>query len=161
MQLKHVNIPLVRRLRTISFIRYFPDAVERELMKEGEKLSDMLSMPVKDALGRDVAVNYEEDIINIRDILDATTARKNIFGDSVELQKLTLEQVTHISAYEKDVEQAVQWIDDLFYVMIQEHGHVGCNVNEIQSQKDEHQAFQETAKVRASFLQLTSFCTFL
>lgn len=128
-------------------VRTVLDVVEKELKKEGEKLSDMLSMPVKDALGRDVDVDYEEDIINIRDILDATTARRNIFCDSVELQKLTLEQVTYIATYEKDVSQAIQWLDDLFDVMVKEHGHVGCNVNEIQNQKDEHQAFQETAKV--------------
>lgn len=123
------------------------DVVERELVKEGEKLSDMLSMPVKDALGREIAVDYMEDIINIRDILDATTARRNIFSDSVELQKLTLEQVTHIYEYEKDAEQAVRWLDELFQVLLKDHGHVGCTVYEIQAQKDEHQTFQETAKV--------------
>ncbi|RZC40718.1 hypothetical protein BDFB_002334, partial [Asbolus verrucosus] len=122
------------------------DAVERELVKEGEKLSDMLSMPVKDALGREIYVDYAEDIINVRDILDATTARKNIFSDSVELQKLTLEQITHIYSYEKDVSQAIQWLDDLFQVLLKDHGHVGCTVYEIQTQKDEHQTFQETAK---------------
>ncbi len=47
-------------------------------------------MPVKDALGREVHVNYDEDIVNVKDILDATNARKNIFNDSVELQKLSL-----------------------------------------------------------------------
>lgn len=124
------------------------DAVERELVKEGEKLSDMLSMPVKDALGRELNVDYSEDIINIRDILDATTARKNIFNDSVELQKLTLQQVTHIDCYEKDATQAIQWLDDLLQVMLKDYGHVGCTVYEIQAQKDEHQIFQETAKVK-------------
>ncbi|XP_031348623.1 titin isoform X3 [Photinus pyralis] len=122
------------------------DAMERELVKEGEKLSDMLSMPVKDALGRELALDYSEDIANIRDILDATNARKNLFSDSVELQKLTLEQVTHIDAYECDAKQAIQWLDELFQVMLQHHGHVGITTYEIQVQKDEHQTFQETAK---------------
>ncbi|KAF5301257.1 hypothetical protein FQR65_LT00957 [Abscondita terminalis] len=122
------------------------DAMERELVKEGEKLSDMLSMPVKDALGRELALDYSEDIANIRDILDATTARKNLFSDSVELQKLTLEQVAHINSYEKDARQAIQWLDELFQVMLQNHGHVGITTYEIQVQKDEHLAFQETAK---------------
>jgi hypothetical protein len=35
----------------------------------------------------------------------------------------------------------------LFKVMLKSHTHVGCNVSEIQNQKDEHQAFQDTAKV--------------
>lgn len=107
----------------------------------------MLSMPVKDALGREINVNYEEDIVNIHDILDATTARRNIFSDNVELQKLTLEQITHITAYERDVAQAVGWIEELFDVMVKEYGAVGCNVEEIQRQKEEQLAFQETAKV--------------
>ncbi|KAG7188140.1 hypothetical protein KM043_013361 [Ampulex compressa] len=122
------------------------EALERELVKEGEKLSDILSMPVKDALGRDVHVDYGEDIVNVRDILDATNARKNIFNDSVELQKLSLKQVTLIYTYENDAEQAIKWLNDLYNVLLENHMQVGCNANEIQSQKEEHQSFQETAK---------------
>lgn len=81
------------------------DSLERELVKEGEKLSDILSMPVKDALGREICVNYDEDIVNVKDILDATNARKNIFNDSVELQKLSLKQIALIYMYESDAEQ--------------------------------------------------------
>lgn len=33
--------------------------------------------------------------------------------------------------------------------MLKSHTHVGCSVSEIQNQKDEHQAFQDTAKVSA------------
>lgn len=120
--------------------------VEKELKKEGEKLSDILSMPVKDALGRDIGIDYSEDIAIIRDILDATIARKKIFMDSVELQKLTLEQVAHIQTCEQDAAMAIKWISDLYSVMIRTNSHVGCNINEIQIQKEELQLFQETAK---------------
>lgn len=123
------------------------DKILKELEKEGEKLTDVLSMPIKDALGRDCGIDYNDDIATIRDILDATKARRNIFLDSVELQKLTLEQMTHIYTYEQDADVALQWMDDLFAVMRKTHLHVGCNVYEIQSQKEELQTFQETAKV--------------
>ncbi|XP_065086480.1 SEC14 domain and spectrin repeat-containing protein 1-B [Ochlerotatus camptorhynchus] len=122
------------------------DSVEKEIIKEGEKLSDILSMPVKDAVGREVEVDYSEDIANVRDILDATISRSRIFVESVELQRLTLDQITHIYKYETDAETALQWMDDLYKVMIRSHTHVGTNVYEIQAQKDEHQTFQETAK---------------
>lgn len=128
------------------------DGIESDLVKEGEKLSDMLSIPVKNALGADVVVSYEEDIVNIRDVLDATRARKNIFIDSVELQKITLEKITHILAYEGDIQQAIQWLNDLLKVMYDTLSHVGCNVHEIQAQKDELQSFQETVKVSCCFL---------
>ncbi|OXU25614.1 hypothetical protein TSAR_004154 [Trichomalopsis sarcophagae] len=122
------------------------EGLEIELVKEGEKLSDILSMPVKDALCRDVQIDYGEDIINIQDILDATNARKNIFNDSVELQKLTLKQIALIHTYESDAEQAIRWLDDLFEVLVSSHVEIGCNVAEIQTQKQEHQSFQETAR---------------
>lgn len=44
--------------------------------------------------------------------------------------------------------QAVKWLNDLFNVLLRNHMEVGCNVKEIQSQKEEHQSFQETAKVK-------------
>ncbi|XP_076636076.1 uncharacterized protein LOC143349064 isoform X2 [Colletes latitarsis] len=122
------------------------ETLECELVKEGEKLSDILSMPVKDALGRDVQVDYGEDIVNVRDILDATNARKNIFNDSVELQKLSLKQIALIYTYESDAEQAIKWLNDLYDVLLKNHMEIGCNALEIQSQKEEHQSFQETAK---------------
>lgn len=93
------------KLLTLEKSQAVLDNLERELVKEGEKLSDILSMPVKDALGREIHVNYDEDIVNIKDILDATNARKNIFNDSVELQKLSLKQIALIHMYESDAEQ--------------------------------------------------------
>lgn len=36
--------------------------------------------------------------------------------------------------------------------MLKAHMHVGCNVYEIQCQKQEQQSFQETAKVRKSVM---------
>ncbi|KAJ8687535.1 hypothetical protein QAD02_023329 [Eretmocerus hayati] len=122
------------------------DALERELVKEGEKLSDILSMPVKDALCRDVQIDYAEDIINVQDILEATNARKNIFSDSVELQKLTLEQIALVYNYETDAEQAICWLNDLFDSLVGDHVEIGCDVSELQSQKQEHQSFQEVAR---------------
>lgn len=78
------------------------EALEKELVKEGEKLSDLLSIPVKDAFGRELPVNYQEDIINVREILEMTIARRQLFKDSVELQRLTLQQIIHIRNYENN-----------------------------------------------------------
>lgn len=79
--------------------------MEKELVREGEKLSDLLSMPVKDALGRELSVSYAGDIVNVREVLDMSTARRQLFRDSVELQRLTLQQATHVHDYEKDAAQ--------------------------------------------------------
>lgn len=81
------------------------------MVKEGEKLSDILAMPVKDALGRDIDVDYSEDIANLREVLDAAKARFKIFSASMDMQKLTLEQITHIHCCEKDAQMAVKWVE--------------------------------------------------
>ncbi|KAK7590725.1 hypothetical protein V9T40_002338 [Parthenolecanium corni] len=122
------------------------DMLEKELVREGEKLSDLLSIPVKDALGRELSVNYQNDIVNVQEILEMTIARKQLFKDSVELQKLTLQQVIHVQNYEKNALQAKEWLDELYNVLLKSHSHVGSSVHEIQLQKEEHQCFQETAK---------------
>lgn len=141
------NVDLANdNLKKLRDNQTYLDKIEKELIKEGEKLSDMLSMPVKDALGREIDSDFSDDIANVRDILDATIARRNIFVDSIELQKLTLEQINHIHMYEMDAETTIKWIEDLYNVMTTNHTHVGSNVYEIQRQKDELQAFQDTAK---------------
>lgn len=68
-------------------------------------------MPIKDALGRDIDVDYSEDIANLREVLDAAKVRFKIFSDSLDLQKLTLEQITNIHSYETDAEIAIKWIE--------------------------------------------------
>lgn len=123
------------------------ECVVRELEKEGEKLSDVLSMPVKDVLGRDTGVDYSQEISMIRDILGETMNRRRIFFESVDLQTLTFEQIIHIHTYERDAMMANKWIDDLLSVTIKTHSYVGCNIFEIQRQKQNLQKIQETAKV--------------
>lgn len=121
--------------------------IERELVREGEKLSDMLAMPVKDALGRDLQLDYSNDIAQLRRQIDASRERRQLCGQRLALQRLTLEQVTHIHGYEQEVRRALQWLNELYAVLLRCHSHVGCNIHEIQLQKDELQGFEETGRV--------------
>lgn len=134
-------------VNVLTNIFLFIENLETELIKEGEKLSDMLSMPVKDALGAEVQLDYSEDIINIRDIMDATFTRRNIFMDSLELQKLTLQQIIHIRSYEIDLATTIKWLKDLYKVLAKSHLYVGSQIVELQHQKTELQAFLDTSKV--------------
>ena len=52
--------------------------------------------------------------------------------------------------------KAIMWLDELFEVMLISHAEVGCNVIEIQRQKEEQQNFEETAKVRKLLLKYRS-----
>ncbi|XP_023165991.2 uncharacterized protein LOC111596140 [Drosophila hydei] len=120
--------------------------IEHELVREGEKLSDMLAMPVKDALGRDLQLDYSNDIAQLRRQIDASRERRQLCGQRLALQRLTLEQVTHIHGYEQEVRCALQWLNELYAVLLRCHSHVGCNIHEIQLQKDELQGFEETGR---------------
>ncbi|EDV96835.1 SEC14 domain and spectrin repeat-containing protein 1-B isoform X1 [Drosophila grimshawi] len=120
--------------------------IERELVREGEKLSDMLAMPVKDALGRDLQLDYSNDIAQLRRQIDSSRERRQRCGQRLALQRLTLEQVTHIHGYEREVRCALQWLNELYAVLLRCHSHVGCNIHEIQLQKDELQGFEETGR---------------
>lgn len=92
---------------------YCLEQIERDLVKEGEKLSDMLSMPVKNAMGVVLNVDYEADIVNVSEILEMTKARCQLFCDSVELQRLTLQQVSYVLNYETDASQVSSLVPSL------------------------------------------------
>lgn len=92
-------------MRMNIILIFFIEQIERDLVKEGEKLSDMLSMPVKNAMGVVLNVDYEADIVNVSEILEMTKARCQLFCDSVELQRLTLQQVSYVLNYETDASQ--------------------------------------------------------
>ncbi|KAJ1525039.1 hypothetical protein ONE63_009885 [Megalurothrips usitatus] len=122
------------------------DELERLVVRQGEKLSDLLSMPVKDALGREVSVDYEAHIGHVAALLEAVRARQALFSDSVTVRRLTLQQAGHVRAYEQDAAQAVRWLGELLRALLGSHAHVGCTPQEIQQQKAEQQALQETAR---------------
>lgn len=138
------------KLRSLHESKNDLERIVGELEKEGEKLSDLLSIPVKDVLGRDTGLDYSDEISMIRDILSETMNRRRIFFESVELQTLTFEQIIHIHSYERDASMASKWIDDLLVITIKTHSYVGCNIFEIQRQKQNLQKIQETAKVSAN-----------
>lgn len=116
------------------------------LESEGEKLSDLLSMPTKDIFGRDNGIDYSEKVANVHDILNEAINRRRIFSESVDLQIITLEQIAHIHTYERDAAISITWLNDLLDVTVKMHSHVGCDVFEIQRQKQNLQTIQETAQ---------------
>lgn len=96
------------RCSRFASLHFCAEQIERDLVKEGEKLSDMLSMPVKNAMGVVLNVDYEADIVNVSEILEMTKARCQLFCDSVELQRLTLQQVSYVLNYETDASQVLK-----------------------------------------------------
>lgn len=137
----------VRRMKELRVTNARLEHMVDELSMEGDKLGDILSVPVKDVLGRDIGIDYSTEIANIHDIIRETDNRRKMFCESVELQILTFEQIIYIHVYEKDALAANKWIDELLNVTIRTHSCVGGNIFEIQRQKQSLQKIQDTAKV--------------
>lgn len=136
----------IHNLSTLRNKKITLSRIVAALESEGEKLSDLLSMPVKDVFGRDTGLDYSSEIATIREILDEANNRRRIFTESVDLQIITLEQVAYIHTYERDVAIAIKWTMDLFDVTARMHSHVGGDIHEIQRQKQNLQSIQETAQ---------------
>lgn len=126
---------------------YFTEKIATEFNKQGEKLSDLLSMPIKDAFGHNIEFDYSRDISNVRKILDNAMGHRKTFLRNIDHQTTTLERVNYIAIYERDAQTALKWLDDLHTVITDAHSLVGCSIYEIQIQKEELQSIQETAKV--------------
>lgn len=122
-----------------------------EFIKEGEKLTDLLSMPIKDAFGHHIELDYSKDIAHVRTTLENAKMHRVTFIRNIDNQTMTLERVNYISQYEKDAMTALKWLDDLHNVITVTHSLVGCSIYEIQNQKEELQSIQETAKVGLIF----------
>ncbi|KAE8746088.1 hypothetical protein FOCC_FOCC007212, partial [Frankliniella occidentalis] len=133
-------------LRQLQAHQVDVDELERLVVRQGEKLSDLLSMPVKDALGREVSVDYGGHIGHVTALLEAVRGRQTLFSDTVNMRRLTLQQAAHVRAYEQDASQAVRWLGELQRALLASHAHVGCTAGEIQAQKAEQQSLQETAR---------------
>jgi hypothetical protein len=71
-------------LKTKKVFILLVDMLEKELVREGEKLSDLLSMPVKDALGRELDVDYTSDIINVREV-----GLPTVFSKPIDITNIT------------------------------------------------------------------------
>ncbi|XP_049784509.1 titin isoform X1 [Schistocerca cancellata] len=117
--------------------------VERECVREGERLSDLLVMPVKDALGRHLAVERAADTARAQRLLQQVCARAAALRERVARHRLLLRQAALVRCYEADAAQAAAWLRQLGAAM---RDQVGCSVAEIQRQKEQHQDFQHTAK---------------
>lgn len=61
-------------------------------------------------MGVALNVDYEADIVNVSEILEMTKARCQLFCDSVELQRLTLQQVSYVLNYETDASQVTLYL---------------------------------------------------
>lgn len=108
-------------------------------------------MPIKDAFGHNIELDYSTDISIVGKTLVSAKAHRTAFVRNIDNQMMTLERVNYISQYEKDAMTALRWLDDLHNVITDTHSLVGCSIFEIQNQKEELQSIQETAKVLVHF----------
>ncbi|XP_071495752.1 uncharacterized protein [Diadema antillarum] len=115
-------------------------------IREGRSLLEMMSLPVKNAFGRDITPDYRRHIEHVETILAELEGRRAQCRDLAEVRKLKLQQLLQLKSCERDAEQAISWIQELLDNMLLQHVEIGRSADEASSLKDEHDKFEATAK---------------
>ncbi|XP_074642495.1 uncharacterized protein LOC141899810 [Tubulanus polymorphus] len=122
------------------------DYAAHKTIEEGHILLDLLSLPIKNALGKDVTPNYEDAKEHIQKLLDDLQDRKARCDELSDVRRLKLQQILQLRTCEQDAKQAIDWILELCVVMVQQHTEMGRNPAEAENLQEEHKKFEETAR---------------
>ncbi|XP_041477901.1 uncharacterized protein LOC121425834 isoform X6 [Lytechinus variegatus] len=115
-------------------------------IREGKSILEMMSLPIKNAFGKDITPNYEKHIAHVERILAELEGRRARCRDLAEVRRLKLQQLLQLKSCERDAEQAIAWLLELLDNMLLQHIEVGRSADEAASLKDEHSKFETTAR---------------
>ncbi|XP_043190351.1 SEC14 domain and spectrin repeat-containing protein 1-B-like [Amphibalanus amphitrite] len=133
----------LRRMQTVA------DDTERtyaELSRTGEKLQDMLTLPVKNSAGQDITPDYSSELAHVTRLSQRLQQHVQTVLETWEISRLRLQQTLQLGQCQAQAEQALSWLADLSRLLGSEHARVGRDNTEIQLMKRQHQSFEETAK---------------
>ena len=68
----------------------------------------MMSLPVKNAFGKDITPNYAKHVVHVEQILAELEGRRGHCRDMAEVRRLKLQQLLQLKSCERDAEQ-VMW----------------------------------------------------
>ena len=74
-------------------------------MSEGQSLLDQLSLPVKNALGKDVSPDNKGHMTHVQNLLDELQERKMRADELADVRKLKLQQILQLRTCERDADQ--------------------------------------------------------
>lgn len=84
---------------------WIPAALKAQVTYDGDRLVDLMSMPLKNAAGKDVSSNYTSDMMHIKSIQSKIADRIAGTEQRRDTRKLRLKQILHLSTCERDAQQ--------------------------------------------------------
>lgn len=123
------------------------DGLCTEVESEAQRLLDLLVLPPRDAVGRELqGYDHRRERQHVQFLLRRVQDGQGRLQHAWSMERLRLRRIIEISTCEKDSQQALAWLGDLCNVMRTARGRVGCTLNDVQVLKQQQQKFQETAR---------------
>ncbi|KAL3854881.1 hypothetical protein ACJMK2_014117, partial [Sinanodonta woodiana] len=132
----------------ISSLQEKCDAIDhaaQSTLSDGQSLLDEMSRPIKNAFGKDISPDYDDQIKHITKKLEDLQERKMRCDELADVRKLKLQQILQLRTCEKDADQAILWILELCDVMMSTHTSIGSSTQEAEKLQEEHKKFESTA----------------
>ncbi|KAK4037026.1 hypothetical protein OUZ56_029070 [Daphnia magna] len=123
------------------------DGLCGEVESEAQRLLDLLVLPPRDAVGRELqGYDHRRERQHVQFFLRRVQDGQGRLQHAWSMERLRLRRIIEISTCERDSQQALAWLGDLCNVMKTSRGRVGCNQTEVQVLKQQQSKFQETAR---------------
>jgi len=123
------------------------DSLCNDVESEAQRLLDLLVLPPRDAVGRELqGYDHRRERQHVQFLLRRVQDGQGRLQHAWSMERLRLRRIIEISTCERDSQQALAWLGDLCNVMKTSRGRVGCNSAEVQILKQQQSKFQETAR---------------
>ncbi|XP_064597993.1 SEC14 domain and spectrin repeat-containing protein 1-B-like [Liolophura sinensis] len=121
------------------------DSTGENTLVVGQSLLDELSIPIKNAFGKDITPDHDKHIKYISRKLEELQERKMRCDELADVRRLKLQQILQLRTCERDAEQAINWINELCDTMMATQQEMGQTSHEAQNLQSQHKNFQSTA----------------
>ncbi|XP_033111497.1 triple functional domain protein-like [Anneissia japonica] len=114
--------------------------------REGDRLLDLLSSPIRNAFGKDITPNCENQKSHVTTSIHEINKQKKQVNELADLWKLKLQQILQLRTCEEDAVQGIVWLEELCDVVTRSHADIGSTAIEAEQRKKDHSNLEITAE---------------
>ncbi|XP_071940991.1 triple functional domain protein-like [Antedon mediterranea] len=114
--------------------------------REGERLLEMMSSPVKNAFGKDITPKFDSQKSHVTTSIHEMNKQRKQVNELADLWKLKLQQILQLRTCEEDSVQGIVWLEELCDVVTRSHADIGSTTVEADQRKKSHASLEATAE---------------
>lgn len=122
------------------------EKIYHEVVKTGVSFIDDLCIDESNASGRAVARDYSPGIVHIKERLDETRDRRRRCQSLADVRRLKVQQLLQLYTCEKDGQQAVLWIEELYETLMNNYEDIGCSADQVRALRGDRMKLEATAR---------------